>query len=152
MTLHGPSTPPTNHRLSPSVNEYPAGPDPVMALRLLHRLRIFGAVFALPPVAAVGLSEDAFGAAANKLAVSAYDEIQAWVSAPLAPCCRAAESSLAAALTGYRVLACPGSSAAATCCVVPLSPRALGCGPAALPQALPHTTNTPGTGPPGVRV
>jgi hypothetical protein len=54
------------------------GADPVMALRLLHRLRIFGAVFAVPPSVIAGLSEDAFGAAANRLAVSAYDEIQAW--------------------------------------------------------------------------
>lgn len=50
-----------------------------MALRLLHRLRIFSAVFALPPAAAGGLSDDAFGAAANRLAASAYDEMQAWV-------------------------------------------------------------------------
>ncbi|KAI7837316.1 hypothetical protein COHA_008831 [Chlorella ohadii] len=54
------------------------GADPVMALRLLHRLRIFGAVFAVPPSVTMGLSEDAFGAAANRLAVSAYDEMQAW--------------------------------------------------------------------------
>lgn len=56
-----------------------AGPDPIMALRLLHRLRIFSAVFALPPAAAGGLPDDAFGAASNRLAASAYDEMQAWV-------------------------------------------------------------------------
>jgi hypothetical protein len=49
-----------------------------MALRLLHRLRIFGAVFALPPAVAGGLSDDAFGAAATALAAAAYDEMQAW--------------------------------------------------------------------------
>lgn len=54
-----------------------------MALRLLHRLRIFTAVFALPPAVAGPLSDDAFGAAANRLAVGAYDEMQAWVSLQL---------------------------------------------------------------------
>lgn len=54
------------------------GPDPVMALRLLHRLRIFPAVFALPPGAGDRLSEDAFGGAACALAVEAFDEMQAW--------------------------------------------------------------------------
>lgn len=53
-----------------------------MALRLLHRLRIFGAVFAVPPSVTAGLSEDAFGAAANRLAVSAFDEMEAWVRLP----------------------------------------------------------------------
>lgn len=52
-----------------------------MALRLLHRLRIFGAVFAVPSSVTMGLSEDAFGAAANRLAASAYDEMEAWVGA-----------------------------------------------------------------------
>lgn len=50
-----------------------------MALRLLHRLRIFAAVFALPPAVAGGLSDSAFGAAATRLAAGAYDEMQAWV-------------------------------------------------------------------------
>ncbi|EFN53192.1 hypothetical protein CHLNCDRAFT_137012 [Chlorella variabilis] len=54
------------------------GPDPVMALRLLHRLRIFAAVFALPPAAVGGLGEAAFGAAATALAAAAYDEMAAW--------------------------------------------------------------------------
>jgi hypothetical protein len=49
-----------------------------MALRLLHRLRIFSAVFALSPAADPGLPEDAFGAAATALAASAYDEMAAW--------------------------------------------------------------------------
>ena len=49
-----------------------------MALRLLHRLRIFPAVFQLPPSAAVGLSEDAFGAAATRLAAGAFDVMQSW--------------------------------------------------------------------------
>ncbi len=71
-----PPHPPSNA----STSSHPlAGADPVMALRLLHRLRIFGAVFAVPPSVTMGLSEDAFGAAANRLAVSAYDEMQAWV-------------------------------------------------------------------------
>lgn len=54
------------------------GADPVMALRLLHRLRIFTAVFALPPAVEHLLSEDAFGAAANCLASGAFDAMEAW--------------------------------------------------------------------------
>ena len=56
-----------------------SGPDPIMALRLLHRLRIFGAVFALPPAAAAARSDPpAFGAAATGLAAAAFDVLQAW--------------------------------------------------------------------------
>ena len=55
-----------------------AGPDPVMALRLLHRLRIFAAVFALPPAAAGVLGEAAFGATAASLGAGAFDAMQAW--------------------------------------------------------------------------
>ncbi|PSC76867.1 CCA tRNA nucleotidyltransferase 2 [Micractinium conductrix] len=56
------------------------GPDPVMAVRLLHRLRIFTAVFAPPPATAGGAlpSEDAFGSAACSLTVEAFDAMQAW--------------------------------------------------------------------------
>lgn len=56
-----------------------------MALRLLHRLRIFPAVFALPP-GADRLSEDAFGGAACALAVEAFDEMQAWQHPEVCAC------------------------------------------------------------------
>jgi hypothetical protein len=49
-----------------------------MALRLLHRLRIFAAVFALHPAAAGGLGEAAFGATAASQAAGAFDAMQAW--------------------------------------------------------------------------
>ncbi|KAI3436201.1 hypothetical protein D9Q98_002255 [Chlorella vulgaris] len=54
------------------------GADPLTALRLLHRLRIFAAVFLLPPSAAAAVSEVTFGAAASALALAALAEMQAW--------------------------------------------------------------------------
>lgn len=71
-----------------------------MALRLLHRLRIFPAVFALPPGAGDRLSEDAFGGAACALAVEAFDEMQAWKHPEVGGCHRwkpLAKASAAAA-------------------------------------------------------
>lgn len=58
-----------------------------MAVRLLHRLRIFTAVFAPPPATAGGAlpSEDAFGSAACSLTVEAFDAMQ--VTAVAACCC-----------------------------------------------------------------
>eukprot|EP00887_Chlorella_sp_A99_P006656 scaffold3.g6656.t1 len=61
------------------------GPDPVLALQLIHRLRLFEAVFVLPDAVAASLPSEELSAAATALAAGAYDALAALDSEPPGP-------------------------------------------------------------------
>jgi hypothetical protein len=66
-TANPPTHPPTH-----------AGPDPIRAAELLHRLRLFHAVFEVHPSAAPDVITEGFGAAGAALLAGAHSLMESW--------------------------------------------------------------------------